>query len=167
MKLSRLQFGVLFVIIFAFVQGKDCDCGILCSKHKGYENLDNDQEKCFFVADKNNINGEYIQIKDIHEEKMIVDNLLKGITVRQNLSIDHNPKYKMTIFKQTCIPSMCTHAVFQTKCHCKLNIFEKIYEKIKFFYHNFNSLFWIIISLVLGSVFFALLKCIICRRCHK
>ena len=165
--MSSKQFVLSFILLFVAVKAKDCDCGKLCSEHKGYKKLDDGQEKCFFIAENNAISYEFVQIQNQQEEQFIVDKLLKGITSKTNLSINHNPNYRMKIFNQTCIHALCTHTIYQTKCECKLNIFEKTYQKLKFFYNDYNDIFWVIISLVLGCIFFAVLKCIICQRCQK
>lgn len=151
--------GFMLCLFANNVIGKECDCGEHC---KSFQGKIADQ-KCYYIAPFNSMNGEQYLVSNIKEEKLIVNGVLRGLTAKQDFYIATDNSYKTKLFVNGCHPINCTHTAYVSDCVCKLNIFEKIWSGMELFYIDYNILFWVSVVVCVLMVFLPILKCFICK----
>jgi len=154
--------ALLYILLANLTFANDCECGEHCKKFSGYINAD--MNKCFFIANVNQMDNTGLKVNDLATENIIINNLLGGAVSSPTLSIINESNYSFKRLRQTCVSINCTQSVYVSTCKCSTNesIFKTVWNKVTFFFKNYNDIFWCIIGLLAVVVCIIIAKCVIC-----
>lgn len=152
------HFAVVLIFLVGTVIGKECDCGRLCQQFKGIE-VD---KTCYYIAEINVHHGTQFLVGSDHDESIIVDTLLTDNSTTNELLIATKMSYIPNRFHGRCTGRKCKMTVYESKCECKLNFFEKILSSLSQFYHQYTEIFWSISTVVVVFLIICILKCVMC-----